>query len=131
MTISPVGNRKVAEILNVPAIFGELDDRSPLLNTLQTHRIDTVMHFAAYAYVGESVDKPLFYYDNNVATTVHVLQCMQEAGVKRFVFSSTLRHLWRPRSRPDCRNRQTGAGVALWTQQVDGGAGSQRLRRVR
>ena len=47
------------------------------------------MHFAAYAYVGESVEKPLMYYQNNVATTVSVLQAMQEAGVDRFVFSST------------------------------------------
>ena len=47
------------------------------------------MHFAAYAYVGESVEKPLMYYQNNVATTISVLECMQEAGVKRFVFSST------------------------------------------
>jgi hypothetical protein len=47
------------------------------------------MHFAAFAYVGESVDKPLMYYQNNVATTVSVLEAMQEAGVNRFVFSST------------------------------------------
>ena len=36
------------------------------------------MHFAAYAYVGESVEKPLMYYWNNVATTISVLQCMQQ-----------------------------------------------------
>jgi len=48
-----------------------------------------VMHFAAYAYVGESVEKPLEYYRNNVATTISVLESMREAGVKRFVFSST------------------------------------------
>jgi len=38
------------------------------------------MHFAAFAYVGESVDKPLMYYRNNVATTISVLESMQEAG---------------------------------------------------
>jgi UDP-glucose-4-epimerase GalE len=47
------------------------------------------MHFAAFAYVGESVTEPLAYYQNNVATTVSVLQSMQEVGVTRFVFSST------------------------------------------
>jgi UDP-glucose 4-epimerase len=47
------------------------------------------MHFAAYAYVGESVEKPLMYYRNNVATTVAVLEAMAEAGVRRFIFSST------------------------------------------
>ena len=59
-------------------------------STLSTrHKIDTVIHFAAYAYVGESVDQPLMYYQNNVATTVSVLQAMKEVRVKRFVFSST------------------------------------------
>src|SRR3954468_4915076 len=47
------------------------------------------MHFAAYAYVGESVQKPLMYYDNNVGATVAVLDGMQTAGVNSFVFSST------------------------------------------
>jgi len=56
---------------------------------LRDHKIDTVMHFAAYAYVGESVDKPLMYYHNNVATTVNVLEAMRTANVRRFVFSST------------------------------------------
>ena len=47
------------------------------------------MHFAAYAYVGESVHQPLMYYHNNVATTISVLEAMKEAGVERFVFTST------------------------------------------
>ena len=83
------GHRQVVEILDVPAVIADLNDRTALLGALTEHRIDTVMHFAAYAYVGESVDKPLMYYQNNVATTINVLECMQEAGVNRFVFSST------------------------------------------
>jgi UDP-glucose-4-epimerase GalE len=47
------------------------------------------MHFAAYAYVGESVEHPLMYYRNNVAVTIGVLEAMKDAGVNRFVFSST------------------------------------------
>jgi UDP-glucose 4-epimerase len=47
------------------------------------------MHFAAYAYVGESVTDPLKYYFNNVAATLHLLRCMLGSGVKKFVFSST------------------------------------------
>jgi UDP-glucose 4-epimerase len=47
------------------------------------------MHFAAFAYVGESVQLPLKYYLNNVAATLHLLDAMAEAGVKRFIFSST------------------------------------------
>jgi UDP-glucose 4-epimerase len=83
------GHREVIEILDVPAVVADLNDRTALLEALRENRIDTVMHFAAYAYVGESVSKPLMYYQNNVATTINVLECMAEAGVERFVFSST------------------------------------------
>lgn len=83
------GHKSVAEILKVPAVWADLNDRDTLTTTLRDRRIDCVMHFAAYAYVGESVEKPLVYYQNNVATTINVLQCMQDAGVERFVFSST------------------------------------------
>ncbi len=83
------GHRQVAEILKVPAIFSDLNDRSALTQALRDHKIDCVMHFAAFAYVGESVEKPLLYYQNNVGTTISVLQSMNEAGVNNFVFSST------------------------------------------
>src|SRR3954470_5291079 len=83
------GHRTVVDILKVPAVAADLNDRGTLVDTLREHRIDTVMHFAAYAYVGESVEKPLVYYQNNVATTVSLLEAMQEANVDRFVFSST------------------------------------------
>jgi len=83
------GHKIVTEILKVPVVVADLNDRATLLKTLRDHHIDTVMHFAAYAYVGESVEKPLLYYQNNVATTINVLQCMAEANVNRFVFSST------------------------------------------
>jgi UDP-glucose 4-epimerase len=83
------GHRTAAEILKVPAVFSDLNDKAALIATLRERKIDCVMHFAAYAYVGESVEKPLMYYQNNVATTISVLEAMQEAGVERFVFSST------------------------------------------
>jgi UDP-glucose 4-epimerase len=83
------GHKVVAEILKVPAVFSDLNDRQSLANTLREHKIDTVMHFAAFAYVGESVQQPLTYYRNNVATTISVLEAMQQTNVKRFVFSST------------------------------------------
>src|SRR5882672_2208327 len=83
------GHREVIDILKVPAIIADLNDKAALTAALRDHKIDTVMHFAAYAYVGESVEKPLLYYQNNVATTISVLQAMAEAGVERFVFSST------------------------------------------
>lgn len=83
------GHGPVADILKVPFIKADLNDHATLVAALKEHQIEAVMHFAAYAYVGESVEKPLMYYQNNVATTVSVLQSMQEVGVQRFVFSST------------------------------------------
>ena len=83
------GHREVADILKVPSVIADLNDRAALARALREYQIDTVMHFAAYAYVGESVEKSPMYYDNNVATTLNVLRVMQEANVSRFVFSST------------------------------------------
>ncbi len=83
------GHQAVIDILQVPAIKADLRDKATLTRTLRDNKIDCVMHFAAYAYVGESVGQPLMYYDNNVATTVAVLEAMADAGVNRFVFSST------------------------------------------
>jgi UDP-glucose 4-epimerase len=83
------GHKEVVDILKVPAVIADLNDRATLVRALRDYKIDTVMHFAAYAYVGESVEKPLMYYHNNVATTVNVLEAMREANVSRFVFSST------------------------------------------
>lgn len=83
------GHRVVADILKVPAVFADLNDRDTLVKSLREHKIETVMHFAAYAYVGESVHQPLMYYHNNVSITINVLQAMRDAEVNRFVFSST------------------------------------------
>jgi UDP-glucose 4-epimerase len=83
------GHKAVAKILKVPATWADLNDRETLTRVLLDRNIECVMHFAAYAYVGESVEKPLEYYQNNVATTVSVLQAMKQANVNRFVFSST------------------------------------------
>lgn len=83
------GHRTVAEILKAPVVVADLNDQGALSAALRDHNIDCVMHFAAFAYVGESVEKPLMYYQNNVATTISVLQAMEQAGVNKFVFSST------------------------------------------
>lgn len=61
------GHPLVADILDCEFVRGELDDKTLVAQTLEDHAIDVVMHFAAYAYVGESVTAPLMYYHNNVA----------------------------------------------------------------
>ena len=83
------GHAVVADILKVPLIKAELDDKITFSKALRDHKIDAVMHFAAYAYVGESVHEPLMYYHNNVATTVSMLEVMGDVGVNKIVFSST------------------------------------------
>jgi UDP-glucose 4-epimerase len=68
---------------------GNLGDEAFVGRILRDEKIEVVMHFAAFCYVGESVTKPLKYYFNNVVATLHLLNAMLGAGVKKFVFSST------------------------------------------
>ncbi|MGL4941903.1 MAG: NAD-dependent epimerase/dehydratase family protein [Thermoguttaceae bacterium] len=70
-------------------VEGDLGDRAVLDRIFTSHKIDAVMHFAAFACVGESVAKPSIYYDNNVARTLVLLDAMMTHGVNNFVFSST------------------------------------------
>jgi UDP-glucose 4-epimerase len=79
----------VENVLKAKLIVGSTCDRALLREVFANHQIDAVMHFAAYAYVGESVTEPAKYYDNNVVGTLTLLEAMLEANVKTFVFSST------------------------------------------
>jgi len=79
----------VEEVLQVPLVVGDTCDRPLLDRIFSTHDIAAVMHFAAYAYVGESVTEPAKYYHNNVVGTLILLEAMVAANVKKFVFSST------------------------------------------
>ncbi|HEX5207493.1 MAG TPA: UDP-glucose 4-epimerase GalE [Steroidobacteraceae bacterium] len=76
-------------VLDTPLIVGQVGDRDMVLKVLREHGIGTVMHFAAFTIVPESVAQPLKYYGNNTCSTRSLLQCCIEAGVKNFVFSST------------------------------------------
>ena len=67
----------------------DLRQTGDLATILERDGIECVMHFAALAYVGESVDHPLRYYDNNAAGSLSLLRAMDAAGVRRMVFSST------------------------------------------
>jgi len=84
------------------ASFHEVDlaDTDAIADVLSQHDIECVMHFAALAYVGESVNEPLLYYANNTAGTISLLSAMQTAGVNRFVFSSTCATYGEPASMP-------------------------------
>jgi len=70
-------------------IEGDLGNPADLEAVFSQYPVRAVMHFAAHSQVGESVDEPLMYYRNNVANTIGLLECMQRAGVRHFIFSST------------------------------------------
>jgi UDP-glucose 4-epimerase len=73
----------------IPFFEADVRDRAALDALLGKHRIDAVIHFAGLKAVGESVEQPLMYYENNVGGTVTLLQALGDAGVKTFLFSSS------------------------------------------
>jgi len=84
-------SRGHAESLPDGVTFEKADllDAARLQEVVRNHEIDAVIHFAAFAYVGESVENPEMYYRNNVAGSFNLINVLKEKGVKKFVFSST------------------------------------------
>jgi UDP-glucose 4-epimerase len=76
-------------VLDTPLVVGRVGDREAVRKVLREYAVDTVMHFAAFTIVPESVREPLKYYGNNTCSTRTLLECCLEAGVANFVFSST------------------------------------------
>jgi UDP-arabinose 4-epimerase len=72
-----------------PFIQGDLADGAALRNALTAHQIDAVMHFAAFINVGESMQRPGKYFQNNFSNAITLLDAMADTGVDAFVFSST------------------------------------------
>lgn len=72
-----------------PFELGDIADRARLDNVITQHRPTAIMHFAAFTYVGESVQDPGKYYRNNVAGTLNLLEAARDHGIHRFIFSST------------------------------------------
>ncbi|MGB6249082.1 MAG: UDP-glucose 4-epimerase GalE [Terriglobales bacterium] len=79
------GFRRLAQGFEL--VEGDIADEATLRPALA--RVDAVMHFAAHAYVGESVENPRKYFQNNVAAALSLLNSVLDAGIRRFVFSST------------------------------------------
>ncbi|HSV74063.1 MAG TPA: UDP-glucose 4-epimerase GalE [Chthonomonadales bacterium] len=86
--------------LYAPFVMGDTGDRALFDRLLSEHPIDAVVHFAAYAHVGESVERPGKYYNNNLVSTLHLLDAMRDHGVSRFVFSSSCATYGNPRYVP-------------------------------
>lgn len=84
------GHRDIVEnSLGAKLIVGDLKDLSLLNRVFANHSIEAVIHFAAFAYVGESVTEPAKYYSNNFVGTLTLLEAMRAASVNKIVFSST------------------------------------------
>jgi len=84
----------------VPFYQVDLKETDRIEEILRKHQIQAVMHFAAFISVGESMQKPLLYYQNNTAGAMSLLEAMERVGVKRFVFSSTAAVYGQPEEMP-------------------------------
>ena len=82
---------QLEKITGVKLLFveGDIRDTDLLASTLKSYGAEAVIHFAGLKAVGESVQNPLEYYDNNVGGTISLLNAMTEVGIKRLVFSSS------------------------------------------
>ena len=102
---------RLARILGEPPAFvqGDVRDGALLERVLREHAIDAVIHFAGLKAVGESVEKPLDYFSNNVQGTLSLLQAMRAGGVRTLVFSSSATVYGEPRYLPLDERHPTGA----------------------
>ena len=92
-----------------PLVVGDIRDRAAVDAVLPEHSVDAVIHFAGLKAVGESVSKPLEYYDTNVNGTLVLLAAMAEAQVRTIVFSSSATVYGDPASVPITEEFPTGA----------------------
>ncbi len=83
-----------------PFLQADVEDKAALRRAFREYSIDAVLHFAAFAYVGESMRDPGRYFQNNVAGTLNLLEAMREEGVTKIVFSSTCATYGNPQEIP-------------------------------
>ena len=110
-------------------VFVEADvcDKAAMESVFDTHRIDAVVHFAAHKAVGESTQKPLEYYRNNLGGLVNVAQVMQSRGVQRLVFSSSATVYGQPETLPITENSALSATNPYGTTKL---MGEEMLREL-
>ena len=101
----------------VPFYHGDVGDRELIARIAAEHDLEACLHFAAFAYVGESVQDPRLYYVNNVEQGVALLDGLLTAGVRKFVFSSTCATYGEPQSIPmDENHPQQPANPYGWSK---------------
>ena len=111
------GHRGAA--LSCELIEGDLMDREKLESVLRSREIDAVMHFAAFAFVGESVTAPHKYYQNNIVGSLSLLEAMRAADVQRIVSPAQRQPMASPRRfrsrKPSDRTRSILMALASWS----------------
>ncbi len=118
---SPEAIRRVEQITHTSITWYEHDvsDKQALDTVFATHAIDAVIHFAGLKAVGESVEKPLLYYCNNLISTLALLDAMQRYDVGRIIFSSSATVYGEPSELPLRETSRTGVGITNpygWTK---------------
>jgi UDP-glucose 4-epimerase len=84
-----LGHRGAVEIVGVPFVHGDYGDLAALNRAIREHNVDAVMHFGAYASVGESVAAPAKYYESNIGRGLTLLRAVLDNGIQHFIFSSS------------------------------------------
>lgn len=102
--------KRVEKIIgkSITFINGDIRDTQKLKEVFSSHTIDSVIHFAGLKAVGQSVEQPLEYYDNNVLGTLRLLEVMKEFGCKKIVFSSSATVYGDPATTPILENFPVG-----------------------
>ena len=102
---------------SVPFYEGNIGDKELIRKILSEHEITHCMHFSAYAYVGESVELPQKYFENNFVQTLSLLDVLIEKGIKKFVFSSTCATYGEPQYTPiDEQHPQSPTNPYGWSK---------------
>jgi len=106
----PEAVKRVEQIIGkkVPLYEADVADEAALDRIFSEHKIDAVVHFAGYKAVGESVRKPIDYYNNNINSTLSLLRAMKKAGVKKLIFSSSATVYGNPEKCPITEDSKTG-----------------------
>ena len=100
------GHRRA--VIDAPLEVGDIADAELVRRVVEEHGVDSVVHFAAYKAAGESMEVPERYFENNVGRSARLLAAIHEAGVERFVFSSTCAVYGTPRTLPVDEEHPTG-----------------------
>ena len=110
-----------------PFVPGDIRDTDAVRHTIGAYQIEAVLHFAASAYVGESVADPQKYYENNVGGSLSLLRAMLESRLPKACVFQHLRHLWRASRNPHWRDDAAKSREPLWRLQGHGRAHPSRL----